>query len=201
MSDVNHQPVAGVPRISDAKESLILSLDKLLENYLNKLHQYQSLQQALHKELSSGYFSLAQANFTSPNRMRYGQDFYDERMSASLRFSISGATPKIFVQGIPSTVNDSEQTVSQPPASDQLDPPDSPKYEKVESSSTEGESKQSQDPLRWFGILVPSALRQSQGTFKSIVTHIIPVLADTRNDMVRLEIEIRRTRKRIKKAT
>lgn len=27
--------------------------------------------------------SLAQANFTSPNRTRYGQDHYDDRMQAS----------------------------------------------------------------------------------------------------------------------
>ncbi|KAL9045305.1 MAG: hypothetical protein Q9214_001628, partial [Letrouitia sp. 1 TL-2023] len=101
---------------------------------------------------------------------------------------------------ITNTVDDSEHTVSQPPALGQLDSPDGPRYEKLESSSTEETSKQSQDPLRWFGILVPSALRQSQGTFKSIVTHIIPALANTKNDMTQLEIEIRRIRKKIKKA-
>lgn len=30
-----------------------------------------------------GHLSLAQANFSNPNRVRYGQDFYDERMQAS----------------------------------------------------------------------------------------------------------------------
>lgn len=31
-----------------------------------------------------GFLSLAQANFSNQNRIRYGQDFYDERMEASL---------------------------------------------------------------------------------------------------------------------
>ena len=29
-----------------------------------------------------GFLSLAEANFSNPNRLRYGQDFYDERMRA-----------------------------------------------------------------------------------------------------------------------
>lgn len=32
-----------------------------------------------------GYFSLAQANFSTQNRTRYGQDYYDQRMLASRR--------------------------------------------------------------------------------------------------------------------
>lgn len=32
-----------------------------------------------------GYFSLAQANFNSSSRTRYGQDYYDERMQALRR--------------------------------------------------------------------------------------------------------------------
>lgn len=35
--------------------------------------------------LFQGHLSLAQANFTNPNRIRYGQDFYDDRTQASTR--------------------------------------------------------------------------------------------------------------------
>lgn len=84
------------------KESLMNTLDDLLERYLNLVHQYHAQQQSLTNDLSSvrhdvlsacneslkygsqGYFSLAQANFSSPNRIRYGQDFYDDRMQASI---------------------------------------------------------------------------------------------------------------------
>ena len=33
---------------------------------------------------TQGFMSLAQANYASPNRTRYGQDYYDERMSAGI---------------------------------------------------------------------------------------------------------------------
>ena len=56
------------------------------------------------------------------------------------------------------------------------------------------------DPLNWFGILVPPALRASQTNFKSAVIDIIPALASTMNEMKGVEIEVRRARKKLKKA-
>jgi type II secretory pathway pseudopilin PulG len=64
------------------RAALLLRLDELLETYLNTLDQYQKAQQQLATRLSSGYFSLAQANFNNQSRTRYGQDYYDERMQA-----------------------------------------------------------------------------------------------------------------------
>ena len=56
------------------------------------------------------------------------------------------------------------------------------------------------DPLNWFGILVPPALRASRSNFQSAVIDIIPALASTTNDMKEVEIEVRRARKWLKKA-
>lgn len=56
------------------------------------------------------------------------------------------------------------------------------------------------DPLKWFGILVPLALRASQTSFKIAATETIPRLANVANEMKSLEIEIRRTRKKIRRA-
>lgn len=56
------------------------------------------------------------------------------------------------------------------------------------------------DPSAWFGILVPPALRASQSSFKSAVIDIIPALASTTNEMKEVEIEVRRARKRLRKA-
>ena len=56
------------------------------------------------------------------------------------------------------------------------------------------------DPLNWFGILVPPALRASQSSFKSAIIDIIPALASTTKEMKEVEIEVRRARKRLKKA-
>ena len=56
------------------------------------------------------------------------------------------------------------------------------------------------DPLNWFGILVPPALRASQSNFQSAVIDMIPALASTTNEMKEVEIEVRRARKWLKKA-
>lgn len=89
-------------------------LDHLLECYLSLLNQYADLRQQLSQNLSSvrfllpllllprfnpgqilmsqpkqGFLTLAQANFQSPNRARYGQDFYDDRMQASTLVYVS----------------------------------------------------------------------------------------------------------------
>lgn len=56
------------------------------------------------------------------------------------------------------------------------------------------------DPLNWFGILLPPALRQSQAAFKSAATEIIPSLVSTVKQMKDIELEVRRTRKKLRKA-
>nr|POE89868.1 coiled-coil domain-containing protein 115 [Quercus suber] len=48
----------------------------------------------LHDTLDHGFFSLAHANFKSPDRQRYGKDYYDERMKASHRFRFTEAAEK-----------------------------------------------------------------------------------------------------------
>lgn len=55
------------------------------------------------------------------------------------------------------------------------------------------------DPLNWFGILIPPAVRASQSSFKRAVEGTTPSLANVSNEMKALEIEIRRTRKKIRK--
>lgn len=71
---------------------------------------------------------------------------------------------------------------------------------KIRNPDTEKEMEAPvKDPLRWFGILVPSTLRASQSSFKSVVTEIVPYLVNVSNEMKGLEVEIRRTRKKIRK--
>ncbi|KAK4241693.1 hypothetical protein C8A03DRAFT_30136 [Achaetomium macrosporum] len=56
------------------------------------------------------------------------------------------------------------------------------------------------DPLRWFGILTPLALRQAQGHAIKAVEEIIPRLATLSVEMAAVELEVRRARKRRAKA-
>ncbi|RAH75539.1 uncharacterized protein BO66DRAFT_363465 [Aspergillus aculeatinus CBS 121060] len=66
-------------------------LDDLLERYLHLLDQHQRLQADLGARLSSGFISLAQANFTCSPGRRYGADYYDERMKATRRVNLQEA--------------------------------------------------------------------------------------------------------------
>ena len=86
---------------SNSSKTLLRTLDDLLERYLKLFHEYQALQKDVAKSFSSvwrysclyserrclragqGFLSLAQANFSSTRRTRYGQDLYDDRMQAS----------------------------------------------------------------------------------------------------------------------
>ncbi|KAL4754770.1 hypothetical protein BDW72DRAFT_165262 [Aspergillus terricola var. indicus] len=71
--------------IDDPTPDLLESLDGLFEKYLHLLDKHQSLQHDLASKLSSGFLSLAHANYTCPPGRRYGADYYDERMKASRR--------------------------------------------------------------------------------------------------------------------
>ena len=56
------------------------------------------------------------------------------------------------------------------------------------------------DPLKWFGLLTPPALKTCQTRFKDAVSSI-PSLATVTSNMKELDIEIRRTRKKLRKVS
>ncbi|KAL9124119.1 MAG: hypothetical protein Q9217_006521 [Psora testacea] len=59
-------------------------------------------------------------------------------------------------------------------------------------------SQHPSDPLQWFGILVPPALKACQRDFKAVVS-CAPMIASVTKEMKDVEIEVRRTRKRLSK--
>ena len=61
-------------------------------------------------------------------------------------------------------------------------------------------SPSSCDPLNWFGILVPSALRRTQSSFKAVVEEIVPLIVTVDREMNEVEIEVRRMRKKLLQA-
>ena len=102
MAETHQSKIVHPIKQVEGKEALTRSLDDLLERYLHFLDQYGTLQQSLarllsrvsiselesdctHSESAQGYLSLAQANFSNPNRARYGRDHYDDRMKALIR--------------------------------------------------------------------------------------------------------------------
>jgi hypothetical protein len=74
--------------------------------------------------------------------------------------------------------------------------------ESEKPSKDQDESKKTakiRDPIRWFGILVPPALRSAQWSFVSAVEGSVPHLATVTRDLRNQEIEIGRVRKQLKK--
>lgn len=53
------------------------------------------------------------------------------------------------------------------------------------------------DPLNWFGILVPPALRQAQGSFRLAAGDFVPKMATVVREMREVEVEVGRARKRL----
>ncbi|KAH7057317.1 hypothetical protein B0J12DRAFT_738109 [Macrophomina phaseolina] len=226
--------------VDDARAKLENSLDELLKQYLLLLDQYTQARQQLSSDLSAGFISLAQANFNASNRVRYGQDFYDERMQALRRVTIeeNGAklnrsihlldpptqstakSSKLSPSKAQKTEKDTREEHSDivsasiakldldadADADTQTVPPMSiPEEGKEDDKSSKKQSKRNgqksrpDDPIRWFGILVPPALRSAQGSFVRAVESSVPNLVDLAAEMRELEIEIGRTRKAIRK--
>jgi hypothetical protein len=70
--------------------------------------------------------------------------------------------------------------------------------EEPQKSDSENTSKPV-DPIRWFGVLVPPALRSAQTSFVTAVEGPILELSTLEKDMRQQEIEIGRARKQLKK--
>lgn len=94
---------------------------------------------------------------------------------------------------------------SQSSADSQITSSESQTTEFARNGTTEADnasvdaSKMPGDPLRWFGILVPTALRSAQASFATAVEGSIPQLATLTKDLRRQEGDIGRLRKQIRK--
>jgi len=76
---------------------------------------------------------------------------------------------------------------------------DNYKSEKVEPEKSAKSEQISKDPIRWFGVLVPTQLRSCQGSFISAVEGPVCDATGAARAMRAVEVDIRRLRKDIKK--
>ncbi|KAJ5152987.1 uncharacterized protein N7482_009465 [Penicillium canariense] len=225
-----------VSKPAGASSELQLSLDALLEQYLHLLDRQQKLQSGLAKQLSSGFLSLAHANYTCPPGRRYGADYYDERMKATRNISIhaesevddsahqteltdgaDGSRPDGFyynfrletVANRPAEENTekTDDQVDNDPASREATNTESPRETDTSSSQDSSadtaapkETKivrkkfRSDDPIYWYGILVPPSLRTAQKSFTDAVLSHVPELAGAIVEMRALEQKIAQVR-------
>ncbi|TIA29695.1 hypothetical protein D6C78_10065 [Aureobasidium pullulans] len=220
------KPEIGVDELRD-------QLDALWEKHLTLLDSYHQAQQQLARHFSSGFFDLAQATFKSTSRVRYGQEYYDDRMQATRRFEAStndndlpclalkadDTSPSTDTSNEHSTKSgekssDKEAKGKKPdqPEQQQPTPPSTPPRDTEEEKLSEEQDKpkttsgqdkardKPRDPLHWYGILVPPALRASQKSFISAVESPLIEAANSAQALRLVAVEIRKLRKDIKKA-
>ncbi|KAI3401292.1 hypothetical protein diail_11998 [Diaporthe ilicicola] len=179
------------------------TIDALLERYLTLLDEYTTLRTKL-SQLQTGMFQqLARANFSAERGMRYGPDFYDERMQALRQVSISTEGSLVPIFKVSRSSQGRDDNAHQDP------PPDPPADELAEAPSEAGQAsgdrvereadskkQNANDPLRWFGVLTPLSLRQTQTCAVEAVEQVIPRLVSLNAEMQDLEIQVRRARKK-----
>ncbi|WQF76010.1 hypothetical protein CDEST_01024 [Colletotrichum destructivum] len=197
-------------------------IDTLLERYLVLLDEYSTLRERLTRAQVGMYQNIARANFSAERGVRYGPDYYDERMRASrvLAVSVDGRNVPRFkiVQPAdavtePKATGTNEARGRKDKGRSRSDADEAPDYAAGEATSadevkdekesngeevekTKKQKKGNSDPLRWFGILAPLPLRQAQTLSVHIVEDVIPRLVSVDAEMKDVEIEVRRARKR-----
>ncbi|KAJ6780748.1 hypothetical protein PWT90_04623 [Aphanocladium album] len=175
------------------------AIDDLLERYLGLVDQYTKLRAELAAVQQSVFQHLARANFTSDRGVRYGRDQYDERMQASRRVAIARATE---TEAPTFAVTEEQQQQQQPVPEAVVETEEKPQDKSSEDAGDNPAPSPSpaRNPIRWFGVLVPQALRDAQSQSVRAVEELIPRLVSVEAEMARAEIEVRRARKRRAKA-
>ncbi|RYP67296.1 hypothetical protein DL771_007314 [Monosporascus sp. 5C6A] len=201
------------------------AIDALLERYLHLLHEYTALREQLNALQAGMYRDIARANFAAERGMRYGSDHYDERMRASCRVAITTATTTSFETITWEEEEEPDTTPPTPaPAPSAGLPPGTAAGPSSDGGASEAEEEMKgdgvgvaedaakahrpekkkemrrRDPVRWFGLLTPMALRQAQAQSIRAVEQVIPRLVSVNAEMARVEIEVRRARKKRAKA-
>ena len=180
------------------EQALSRGLDSLLIEYLSLLDTYTNLRAQLSKTFSCGFFALAQANRNANSTLgagrRYGEEGYDERMKAGRVVRIQQgkqAHGDEYIQEDKSKekeqVGEQEEEKQPPLETTRTGPQEkTPAYNYTIASSSEP----TKDPTRWYGILIPPALRTCQGHFTSAISSSIPDLLNTTAAMCQMEQEI-----------
>ncbi|KAK0621179.1 hypothetical protein B0T17DRAFT_471023, partial [Bombardia bombarda] len=180
------------------------TIDSLLQRYLSLLDEYTKLRASLNALQSAMYQNLARANFSAERGIRYGQGYFDERMQAGRRV-VAVRDIHLSSSTAASTTEDKGKEEKQTTSETETEKVDAKKKEE-DDQQEEGKPKGQQpkppssDPLRWFGLLTPSSLRQAQSQAIQAVEDIMPRLLAVSTEMSLLEVEVRRARKKRAKA-
>ncbi|KAJ1657342.1 hypothetical protein IWQ61_003247 [Dispira simplex] len=170
--------------------------DQLIIEYFNTLDKYEQEMAVLSNLLRQGQWSLSQAKQALGGPHRVSRYQYDQRMQAQLRVEANAAEngneatyelirwvkPTESVE--PSTTHESAEAPGMSQLKQRHQRASTSDESSENGSSEEAETQKEQslpsasksnihDPLRWFGVLVPGSLRQSQRYFHQSTTRIV----------------------------
>jgi coiled-coil domain-containing protein 115 len=182
-------------------------IDALLERYLHLLHEYTTARAELNNLQAGIYQNLARANFAAERGMRFGQDHYDERMQASRKLEVEVTedgrmdfTMVDTAQAARQLETPSNDTVASSEGAGAGSDVPGDRNELSEQAPKSVKKPPSKDPIQWFGLLTPMPLRQAQSQSVKSVGEVVPRLVSINAEMLRIEIEVRRARKKRSKA-
>ncbi|CAG8585138.1 1201_t:CDS:2 [Acaulospora morrowiae] len=177
-------------------DEICAKLDTVLTEYLGLISTFQEEWKKIGKELEGGFLQMAHAKYTmGPGRI--SQDQYDGRMQAFTRVLISqeeggsvnntsGATNFQY------TLTSGQLEISKGISNDSNNSSSPLRRRAIESGEivTDKPTKKRvlRDPLNWFGVLVPSSLRESQRHFKQGFSGMINII-NLRGEIIKKEVE------------
>lgn len=173
-----------VLHISTTMESLCEQLDSALLEYFDTLEQFYQCQATLEQTLKAGNLHMSRARYIRGTVSISQCKITEKEMQASVHVSVSNETTptsagKDKIEPTFVLMTSESENLKQPSS-------DAPRRrqkdtENEDTSQTEvvtDENKTecgtlSKDPLHWFGVLVPQALRYSQKNYKSAVEQCV----------------------------
>ncbi|OCT64759.1 coiled-coil domain-containing protein 115 [Xenopus laevis] len=151
-------------------------LDELLLRLMDELESLQGKREALNQHIEKGWLCLSQARYSMGNKSVSSLNYSPHMSPLTLLHCRSAQEGHTCFHVKRQEVGPQEvepQEVEVIGALDQKGlrrrkgPVETPKPQSTESAAQKGHTDSlTQDPLRWFGVLVPQSLRQAQSTFR-----------------------------------
>ncbi|XP_062314167.1 coiled-coil domain-containing protein 115 [Osmerus eperlanus] len=198
--------------LSDSQTSL--QLDEVLLTFMDQLEELEEKRGRLNSLIEQGWFSMSQARYSMGNKqvssLQYGSEmeplvrvhartltngdaeFHTERITRMCDDNEKDSKPVEDIgpkeEGVrrraKAKKDGAEYDVDEKPSSKTENAPVG-----YSSKPTKSEHNPQQDPLKWFGILVPQSLKQAQSSFKQGIELSAEIAA--------LQSEVLRTRRQL----
>ncbi|XP_042307407.1 coiled-coil domain-containing protein 115 [Sceloporus undulatus] len=168
------------------------ALDHVVLHLFDTLEMLQSKREAFNNLVEQGWFSLSKSRYAMGNKsvstLQYGHQMTPlvrvrtvEREKDQVEFDViqeDASKPRSESEATVEEIGPSEQVLRRRKGPGKTESSDQPQ----DTTSHPAEGLQHQDPLNWFGILVPQSLRQAQRTFQEGI-HLAAEIASLQSEI------------------